>query len=79
MADTLDVQKRAIDVIAQGAQGRQLIEPLGEIEIVGIVDRQFAPESMAFFEVLLQMGPFARDSTNCRPYAPWAMTSIARS
>ena len=36
-------------------------EALGEVEIVGIVDREFAPEPVPFFEVLLEMGSLVLD------------------
>jgi hypothetical protein len=61
MTDAFDLQQRAIDRIAQRAQRGQLVEALGEVEIVGIVDRQFAPESVPFFEILLEMRPFVLD------------------
>jgi len=42
VADAFDRQERAIDVIAQRPQGRQLVQAFGEAEIVRIVDREFA-------------------------------------
>jgi hypothetical protein len=43
------------DLIAERAQGRELVEGFAEIEVVRIVDREFGPEAPPFFEVLLEM------------------------
>ena len=42
VTDAFHRQEGPIHVIAQRAQRGELVEPLGEAEVVGIVDRQFA-------------------------------------
>jgi hypothetical protein len=51
----------SIDVIAEGAQAGELIEGFPEIEVVGIVDRQFGAKAPAFFEILPEMGVLVVD------------------
>jgi hypothetical protein len=58
VADALDRQERAIDVIAERPHGGQLVKAFGEIEIVRIVDREFAAEAAPFIEVLREMRAF---------------------
>src|SRR4029453_2747990 len=56
-----DREECSIDVVAEGAQTGEVIEAFPEIEVVGVVDREFGAEAPAFFEVLLEMGVLVVD------------------
>ena len=61
MTDAFDREQGAVDLIAEGAQVRKLVEGFPEIEVVGIVDGEFGAKAPTFFEVLLEMGVLVVD------------------
>src|SRR5438876_8315336 len=56
VADALDFQELAIDLLAEVAQVREVGEPLGHVEILRAIDRGFGAEGVLLLEILLDVG-----------------------
>jgi hypothetical protein len=55
MADAFDFEELAINLVAELAQMRRVLETFVDVEVLRVVDRRFGPKGMLLFEVLLHM------------------------
>lgn len=61
VTEALDFEELAIDLLAEIPEKRQVVDRLGDIEVVAVVDRRLGPQRTLLFEVLLDVGVFVFD------------------
>src|SRR5437773_896827 len=55
VADALDFEELAVDLLAEVAQVREIADALGDVEVLRVVDRGFGSERVLLFEILLDV------------------------
>jgi hypothetical protein len=60
MPEALDFEERAIDLLAEVPKKREVVDGLGDIEVLWVVDRRVGPQCALLFEGLLDVGVFVR-------------------
>ena len=66
MADSLDVQKTSVGREAELLQGREIVQPSSDSEVVGVVDDRLRSQSTALFMILLDLGALEIDQERGR-------------
>ena len=61
VTDPFDFEELAINLVPEVAEKRQVVDGLGDVEILGIVDGRFGAERPLLFEVLLDVGVLVFD------------------
>jgi hypothetical protein len=61
VTEPLDFEAFAIDLLSEVAKEREVVDGLGDVEVLGVVDRRLGAERALLLEVLLDVGVFVFD------------------
>lgn len=61
MTEALDFEELAIDLLAEIPEKREVVDRLGDMKVLGVVDRRLGPQRALLFEVLLDVGVLVFD------------------